>query len=721
MAVFCADEIAVDAAALLTSLATVITPPPALSISEWAEGRLVIPGESGAVRTGPLSWEGFEYLREPLDALHPDHPARDVTFRGSAQIAKTTVGVVATCYYSSETPRSWAVALPSMDEVLKYNRLKWQPIVDATPELRRKVRPVTSRDEQGSTNSFKRFAGGSGLLFATGSPKALQMVTFCLAVYEETPNWEREVGDRGDPRSQIRKRQLQWELAGAKTFHNSTPGVVRRSEKGDVGEEGRLQGCPVTEDFELGDQRLLYHPCPHCGDRPGGVHLHLAHDRMEGLGEGQTPHFNCPGCGSEIDHRHKAEMVRRCVWLPAYPSDDPANPAPPWYVPTSELPRWINRPREGRQWSYDAWQVVSPAVDWAYIAAEYRKAERGSEAEKIAYSQQIKGKPYELVIAKTDLEALLERRDPRLLKGIVPAGAEIVTGAIDFNGDWAQWSIYAWGPNAEHWLIDRGRIEGAPSEPQLWREVAELVTRSYPHALSGRCAVSAWGLDSGYGTYHVYAFCNRYAHVKALDGADGWGEMPLRRGHKQRLQGDDGTLVYCRTWRVGTYDLKRSLLNEAIPAAQAGDMAASAPGKLHWPSWIERDYFEELTAEALVEVQDRKTGVVKAVTWVRARRRNEEMDLWVYNSALARSMGIGVQGAEPDWLELSRRREVSTIGLEALWERPTTAPTVPVRAVVVETAPPQALATAPAQAVEAVSSAQVPAAGGGWFSSRRRL
>lgn len=717
MAVFSAAEDAAAVAELLAALALVVTPPPQLAISEWAAGRLVIPGETGAVRTGPLSWDGFEYLIEPLDKLHPDDPARDVTFVGSAQIAKTTVGVVATCYYSAETPRSWGVALPSLDEVLKYNRTKWQPIVDATPELKRRIRPVTSRDEQGSTNTFKRFAGGTGLLFATGSPKALQMVTFCLAVLEETPNWEREVGERGDPRSQIRKRQLQWELAGAKTFHNSTPGTVRRDDDG-----GRLRGCPVTEDFEAGDQRRLYHPCPHCADLPGGVHLRLDWERMQGLGVGERPHFNCPGCGGEIDHRQKAEMVRRCVWLPTFaatrPSDpssnSPANTAPSWFVSSGEVEAWSARDLEGRQSSYHAWQVVSPAVDWAYIAAEHRRAEQGTEAEKIAFSQQILGVAYEVTVSQTNVEVMLDRRDGRLTKGIVPSGAELLTGAVDLNGDWAQWSVYGWGPFGEHWLVDRGRIDGSPSETSLWRDMAQLVGRSFPHEDGGGLPVEVWGVDSGFGTYHVYAFCNRYSHVLALDGAEGWGRMPLRRGVVQKLRGDNGLVVACRTWRVGTWDLKRALLNEAIPTGLVGDKGAHAPGKPHWPLWIERDFFEELTAEALVEIQDRKTGVVKSEAWVRARRRNEEMDLWVYNAALARSRGVGVPGAEPDWIELARRRGSASLGLEAIWQRPT--PANPVREMAAADDP----VPIPPPAVVVAARERV-SGGGAWFSGRSKL
>lgn len=676
MALFNGEELARQAAALLLAMSMAVTPAPDEHISEWAEGRVVIPGETGTTREGELSWDGFEYLIEPLDRIHPDDPSRTISFCGSAQIAKTTVGVIATLYYSTVLARPWGVALPTGDEALKYNRTKWQPIVDATPELRRKIRPVTSRDEQGSTNTYKRFAGGYGQLFGTQTAKPLQMVTFCLVVKEETPNWTVSVGDRGDPHAQIEMRQLQWELAGAKTFHNATPGLLRQDEN------GVLSGCPITADFLAGDQRRLYLPCPHCATRPDGVLIRLDREALLGQGPGETPHFVCPGCHGRIEHRHKAAMVAACHpyrepahgvrggWIPAFASGAENNPEPGGHILAAEYELWRARDVEGRQPSYHAWQIVSQAVDWAYIARQVRDAEAGSEPDMIALFQQIYGEAYELTVQQADVDKLMERRDDRLTKGVIPSGYEIITCAVDLNGDWAQWTAYAWGPGGEHVVLDKGRIEGGPSEASVWLEIAALERMTWPHEDGGRLGLEVLGVDSGYGTWHVYAFCSSHGKSKALDGADKWGAMPLRRGPRQKLQGQDGTVVSCRTWRVGTWDLKRELLNEAIPLSLEGDKGARAFGRPHWPGWVQRDFFEELTGEALVTVHDSRTGVVKDEAWVRVRRRNEEMDLWVYNRALAASLGIGVPGAEPDWLERARVRSGEQAGLESLWDRP---------------------------------------------------
>lgn len=646
------------ASELVLTLAEAVRPAREWWISEWAEGRLQIPGETGTARPGPLSWEGYEYLREPLDTLSPQHPSRRTALLGGAQTGKTQIGVVATLFYAAEVPRPWLVGLPSIDEVAKYNREKWQPIVDATAELRRKIRPVTSRDEQGSTNTYKRFAGGRGGFVNSGSAKGLQMVSAALIVLEETPNWELDVGGRGDPVKQLRARQIAWELAGAKELHNSTPGI-----KG---------SCPITRDFDAGDQRRLYHPCPHCGD-----YLRLDYKQLQGLvdvrGATPDPHFVCPSCFGRIEHRHKPALVRAGVWIPTFVTEREDNPAPAWHFPAAELAAWRGRDVEGRQPSYHLWQIVSPSVDWAYIAEQHRDAQLGDQAAKTVFSQQILGEAVEVVVTGVQVDALLAVRERSLARDQVPEGAYLLTGSVDLNGSFASWGVWAWGPSFESWLVATGEIEGSPDSPELWAELAQLIGRTWPHAEGGRLPVSAWGVDSGYGTANVYAFASRYSHVKALDGRDGWGLSPLRRGPKGECRGPDGLMARAQIWQVGTWDLKRALfegLGCAVDKAGAG-----VPGKIHLPGWVDKAWLEELTAETLIQKQDARTGIVSEERWKRIRRRNEALDLWVYCAALAKARGCGVPGAEPDWVEL-RNRLHAQADLEGLWDRPT-APVAP--------------------------------------------
>lgn len=52
------------------------------------------------------------------------------------------------------------IVLPTLEEAVKFNRIKLAPTIEVTSRIAHKVLPVNSRDEQGSTTAFKRFAGG---------------------------------------------------------------------------------------------------------------------------------------------------------------------------------------------------------------------------------------------------------------------------------------------------------------------------------------------------------------------------------------------------------------------------------------------------------------------------------------------------------------------------------------------------------------------------------
>ena len=65
------------------------------------------------------------------------------------------------------------IVLPTGAEAVKYNRVKLQTMIDASPRIRHRVRPENSRDEAASTTAFKRFAGGFGQITSASSIEGL--------------------------------------------------------------------------------------------------------------------------------------------------------------------------------------------------------------------------------------------------------------------------------------------------------------------------------------------------------------------------------------------------------------------------------------------------------------------------------------------------------------------------------------------------------------------
>ena len=147
-----------------------------LTISGWVERYRIVLPESGSPWPGPFKNEWVPYLREPQDCLHPDHPARRVSSRWSAQLGKSTAIENWFCYLVDRAPCSMMIVLPTQEEAVKFNRIKLAPTIEVTPRIAHKVLPVNSRDEQGSTTAFKRFAGGFCQIVNAGSSKGMLFI-----------------------------------------------------------------------------------------------------------------------------------------------------------------------------------------------------------------------------------------------------------------------------------------------------------------------------------------------------------------------------------------------------------------------------------------------------------------------------------------------------------------------------------------------------------------
>ena len=146
-----------------------------------------------------------------MDCLSFSDPCRDVTFKKSHQVGGTEIEVNLFGYVVDQRPCPAVIVLPTIEEATKYDRVKLTPTIEATPALNAKVRAQRSRDESGSTMSFKRYPGGYTQLTGANSSVGLQMISARVLIAEEISGWPQDAGNRGDPLAQVEKRL--WEKA----------------------------------------------------------------------------------------------------------------------------------------------------------------------------------------------------------------------------------------------------------------------------------------------------------------------------------------------------------------------------------------------------------------------------------------------------------------------------------------------------------------------------
>lgn len=623
------------AGVLFGALARASRPVEDLTISEWADRYRMVAAESGSPWPGPFRTDRVPYLREPQDCLHPDHPARRVTARWAAQLGKSTAIENWFCYVVDQAPGSMMIVLPTLEEAIKFNRVKLQPTIDATPRVRHKVVPVNSRDEQASTTAFKRFGGGFALIVNAGSSKGLQMVSIKNLAMDETTGYPQDVDGRGSPRDQARARQKMYgDLA--KEWQGSTPGIA--------GE------CGITADFEAGDQRRYYVPCPHCD-----VFQALTFDQMRGPDAAKSVgvHLRCLACDGVIVDGHKGEMLRRGAWIPTF-AEEGEEPAPAT-IPTADLDRWLCAPCEGRcrdrQPSYHLWAAYAPRERLADLWARWLEAEGNATKLRVFYQQDL-GEPYDPGGVGLDAEKLVEAaRLHTYPRGVVPTEAGLLVSAADVQGYGIKWAVFAIGPRDQVWLVDRDVFEGAPDQSdEPWIALADALQRTYPTAGGSEKGIDLSGVDSGFATTRVYRFCAARPNVYALDGRGDKGLAPLGTPVKREIK-DQRKRVVARTllYPVGSYDVKTtvvaSMSNLMLGPSADGTWARNTMRLT--TDLCDQAFAEELTAERLVdpdeEAQTASSRRGKRLISARAGRvwkkivgrKNDWFDVAVYARALA--------------------------------------------------------------------------------------
>jgi phage terminase large subunit GpA-like protein len=617
-----------DAQWVWAQLARAVTPRKRLPIAEWAEANIVLSAETNSPRIGPLDLSDVGFIKPVLARLDPSDPCRGVNVVASAQSVKSMIGQIWQMYSIAENPGPIGTYLPSIDEARKYAEEKIQAIIDGSPKLKHRVRPVSSRSGEGSSTLRKRFNGGSMRIATASSPNALQMVSFRDLILEEIAGYEADVGGRGSPIDQAKKRQRAWLTRGAKWLQLSAAGVAGR--------------CPSSDAHEKGTAYEIYAPCPHCA----GYGRHEFED-MRAPTATIGAHFSCRLCGGLIEDHHREAMVAASVYIATYDDGDDANPAPPRAFEAEELPRWQARPELDRTPSYRWWVYVSPFVPWNEIWAEAVDAKAGGLAKEKTFAQQTLARAWDEGGDAPDHVKLFELRED-YENEVCPEGAYLLTGMADVQSDHLAWSVYAWGQGAEWWLVDRGKILGDPAGAKVWEELAEVLKRRYPHAEGGEIGIDLFGVDTGFKSHNVYQFCAAHPTARALDGLPGWTRPYLGKPKRVKARLDGRIVGSTLLYPTGTWSLKSELAYSLGQAIEKG-VGIRSPGRGHFSRSVDHAYVRELVAEAVVEEASR--GKLVRVWKLRKGFRNEETDVWVGARALAYGLGVGAPKTERqfDW------------------------------------------------------------------------
>jgi len=601
-------------------LAALLEPAAPIAPSQWAADNVVLP--DGEYAGQKIDLTRTPHIVEPLDLLGPDSAVNEIGVMKSGQSAFTTMLQCAIGHSIDRDPCDMMVVQPTDGALTDFNSTKLVRLIEKTPVLARKVYPQTSRSSAGSTTYEKKFPGGALNLALASSPAQLRLKTIKKAFCDEVDEYEDDLESQGDPLKLIAGRQISFLASGTwKRAYISTPTVKGASK--------------IETIFERGDQRRWHVKCPHCSSRfvfewqsPFDASSSGLKFRKE---YPHQAHYVTPCCGSVIEGWQKVEIYRTGCWIATAPG--------PGKFPT---------------YHFDA--LASPFVPWDAIAKEYIDA--GDDPAKLkAFWNLYLGLAFDVTGDAPDHELLMQRRED-YKPGHIPAGALLLTLFADVQMRGIYVEIVAWSPDQQSWTIHADYLEGATTEAHAgaFAELTELYRRQWPDLLGNKWPLDQIGVDSGYRTDVVYEWTRCHPGTKATKGIDGWGKVPLGIATDQDVNYRGRKIKGGAKLRaIGTWPLKSKFYTYAAlsPIVQ-GSTLIYPPGYCHFGTFLDENYFKQITSEYLVDEIVR--GRPRKKWDVRGRRENHFLDCRVGNLALANAYFVGFTAN--DWALRAKERSV---------------------------------------------------------------
>lgn len=589
-----------------------LQPDPDMWVDDWADQYMVIPKKTGAAEPGPYRGERTPYARDVMRCLSPSHPARTVVVVGASQMLKTQCGLNFVGASIHQAPSNILVLLPTLG-ITKRVSARLSATIAAVPELRERVAEPRSRDARNTVDT-KEFDGGTLYVATAGSASNLAEIPARYVWGDEIDRWNANVDGEGDPVDLAEARRSTFEYT-SKGYYTSSPTIKGLSR--------------IHKLYLAGDQRRYHVPCPHCG------HMHVLEWENIRADDARTRAWAiCPECGAEIDEGAKTAMLAGGEWRATAQCD-------------------------GLIASFQISALYMPLgwVSWLSLYRQYDKAKKAldrgdQEPMQVFYNTRL-ALVWDAAVESIKSSVLQARAEDYRLRTI-PAGALVLTAAVDVQANRLELMIMGWGEGLERWVIDHQVLWGAPSEDQVWKDLDEVLRAPLVRGSGVPMTVLATLVDSGgHNTQDVYNFtrARRHRKILAIKGASRPGRPIIankpskidinHRGRSEKLGAE--------LWMIGTDTAKDWLAHRW--------QLAAGPGAIHFSSDLPDEFYAQLTAERRM-VRYRKGHAISE--WIKDNaERNEALDLCVYN--LAAAYFLGLHRRQPhDWAAMRAKLDPPT-------------------------------------------------------------
>ncbi len=562
---------------MLFDACALLRPPEHLTVDEWADRYYHLSPE-GSSNPGKYYVATAEYQRGPLRALS-DVAVETVVLDWASQVGKTQIGLIAVGYKVHQDPMPILFAEPTenLSKTIAVDRI--MPMIRDNPVLT----PLFSAGRKDPMHLS--FPGGQiTSAWATSATEfASRAIGFGVTDEEDRPGYNEN--PEGDPIGMLRKRLATFP-GRRKHLRISSPGLRRTTRIGRA--------------YDKSDQRRYYVPCPQCGFMQvlKFTQLQRPRDPETGRWNNSECYYVCEDKGCVITHDDKYEMIRNGEWRAENPGGG-----------------------DGRTAGFHLSALYSTiGYTWAEILDEYDACE-GLPDKLQVFQNTVLAEVWDEQAEGADLNELAKHAEAYTAPA--PMGVIFITCGTDVQKDRLEASKWGWGLNEQSWLIEHRRFFGDPvKQPEVWAEFESWRATPVVHESGLELPTVCTFVDAGDGnrTDSIHAYTLRHQHLKvfASKGASQLGAPVVSEAKPQGR-------LHALQVLVGQSTVKDTLFGRF----QINDKMR--PGYLHFPnhasSGASAEYFDHLTAEALVTKQTRQGETSR---WEKIRPRNEALDCAVY-------------------------------------------------------------------------------------------
>lgn len=575
---------------------------------------------------GRFGFTMVPWIRQPLECLS-DPNVLEVVMQKSAQIAWTD-GVMNNWlgFTIDVDPAPTIVMFPREKSGHDFNREKFEPMVEATPQLAAKI--VLKKRDPSNMVDTKQFPGGFIKYVGSNSPAGVKSTSAKRLIIEEPDDCNVNLKGQGDAIALLKER--------GKTFHDK---------KVLVGGTPTIEGMSaIVEEMQLSDKREWRVPCHVCNESAqmtwGNVQWKndpARHHPIFGSADTASARYICPSCSAPWTDQDRVANARRGQW-----------------VPTAEF-RGVAGFTINELVSGFAESTLPKLVE-KYLRAEHEQ-KAGNIGEMINFHNSTLGLPWAY---KQDLpgEDALEARGEAYEEFTVPAGGLLVTAGVDVQHDRLAVALIAWGRGEESWRVWWGELYGATGDKMdpVWAALHEMLyERTFRHASGAELTTKAVSIDGGDGNTSdaVYHFVRKYKrrNLMAVKGSSTERAEVFRK--------PSGPIDVTSSHKAAKYGLKAYIVGterakDLILGGSGGgrlNLTGIGPGRMHWYKGMRADWYAQVTSEVKAPVRGLARG--KKVWTKKAGVHNEALDCEVYALHAARALRTDIM-SEAQWSALEK-------------------------------------------------------------------